>query len=780
MRSDVWKVVVIDDSPDDRAEVRGLLLKGSDRRYQFTEAETGEAGVRAVLDASSDCVVLDYNLPDMDALGVLAGLVGPDGATTCPVVVLTGSADTDLGRTVLRAGAQDFLGKSWMTAESLTRAVENAAERWAMARELHARSADLRASDERLRLAVEVAGMGVNRIDYGTHTVVLDAIAAALFGLESGVPLPRSVIHATFHPDDKDEIVRRMHQSLDPTGEGTFSMEHRVVHPDGSVHWLFVKKHVMFAETAGVRRPVTGVLAAVDISDRKRVAEALRESEERYRAATVAVSDVIWTNNADGVMEGEQRGWGELTGQSREEYQGYGWSKAVHPEDAQPTLDEWKRTVAEKRTFVFEHRVRRHDGEWRVCSIRAVPVFNADGAIREWVGVHRDITEQKRDEEKLRQLAADLSDADRRKDEFLATLAHELRNPLAPIRTGLDVMRMSPSGTAAVEKVRAIMERQLGHMVRLVDDLMDVSRISRGKVELKVARVQARAVLDHAVEASRPLIEADGHALVVDAVSESAWVDGDLTRLAQVVSNLLNNAAKYTPAGGRIELAAHVEAGEVVISVTDNGAGISADMLPKVFDLFAQVDRTLDRAQGGLGIGLSVVRKLVELHDGTVTAASPGLGLGSTFTVRLPLAATEEESAAADDPSTDRPTDSLRVLVVDDNVDGAELLSVMLERAGHEARAVHDGLAALAAARDVRPDVVFLDIGLPGMDGHEVARRFRADAAFAGIVLVALTGWGSEDDKRKSREAGFDHHVTKPIDFKRVRELFAGINGRER
>jgi len=272
----VWRVIIIEDSPEDRDEIRRLLLQGSDRRYQFVEAETGAAGVRAILDASDgppDCVVLDYTLPDTDAMEVLAAIIGSDGLTVCPVVVVTGSVGPQFGAAVLRSGAQDFIGKGWMTAESLTRAVENAAERWAMIREVQARKAALEASETQLQLAAEVAGLGVSRIDYASNTVVLDTIAAALFGLKSEEPLPRSAIHTTFQPDDKDEIFRRLNRSLDPSGDGWFIMEHRVVHLDGSIRWLSVKKQVVFGDVAGVRSPVTSVLAAVDITARKQAEE---------------------------------------------------------------------------------------------------------------------------------------------------------------------------------------------------------------------------------------------------------------------------------------------------------------------------------------------------------------------------------------------------------------------------------------------------------------------------------------------------------------------------
>jgi len=368
----------------------------------------------------------------------------------------------------------------------------------------------------------------------------------------------------------------------------------------------------------------------------------------------------------------------------------------------------------------------------------------------------------------------ELRDQDRRKDEFLATLAHELRNPLAPIRTGLEILKVAGEGERG-RKLRDMMERQVGHMVRMVDDLLDVSRITRGKVELRRERVELRAVVDSALETSRPLIESAGHELRTDLPPEPLFLDADPTRLAQVFANLLNNAAKYTPAGGRIRLVAERDGARVVVRVEDTGVGIPADMLPKVFDMFTQVGRSIDRAQGGLGIGLTLVQRLVAMHGGTIDAESEGPGRGSTFTVRLPLATVEEarQKAAAQGNGTSRAAASLRVLVVDDNIDGAESLSVLLQLSGHQTQAAHSGPEALAIAQNLGPDMVFLDIGLPGMNGYEVARRLRAMPDYARCVLVALTGWGTEEDRRQARAAGFDHHLTKPVDAVEVHRLVA-------
>ena len=501
-----------------------------------------------------------------------------------------------------------------------------------------------------------------------------------------------------------------------------------------------------------------------DITGRKRIEQALHDSEERLRAATSAVSELIWTNNADGLMEGEQRGWGDFTGQSREEYEGYGWSNAVHPEDAQPTVDAWTLAVAEKRTFVFEHRVRRFDGEWRLCSIRAVPILNADNSIREWVGVHTDITERKRDEEQLRRLAAELSEANLRKDEFLATLAHELRNPLAPIRTGLQLIKLAAGQEATIEQARAMVERQVTQMVRLVDDLMDVSRISRGTLELRKERVSLATVLNSAVETSLPLIEQMGQRLSVTLPGQPLVVDADTTRLAQVFLNLLNNAAKYGDRGGHIQLGVERQQGDAVVTVKDSGIGIAANQMPRIFEMFTQLDGSSDKSQGGLGIGLSLVKRLVEMHGGRVEARSEGPGKGSEFVVRLPVAAHAASSNEPVDEADLRASPPRRILVVDDNRDGADSLSQMLQIMGNDTRTAYDGQAGVDMAAEFRPDVVLLDIGLPTLDGYDACRRIRGQSWGKGIVLIAVTGWGQDEDRRRSRDAGFDLHLVKPVD----------------
>lgn len=368
--------------------------------------------------------------------------------------------------------------------------------------------------------------------------------------------------------------------------------------------------------------------------------------------------------------------------------------------------------------------------------------------------------------ENSRRQSEALRDADRKKDEFLATLAHELRNPLAPIRNAIEVMRTRGLEDPTHEWARQVIDRQVKNMVRLVEDLLDVSRITTGKLVLRRGPTDLATLIGRAVESSRFLIESSRHELIVDLPPTPIPLSVDEVRMTQVFSNLLTNAAKYTDSGGRIEIRGRAVGRDVEVSVMDNGMGISAEMLGQVFSLFTQVDRSLNRSQGGLGVGLALVRRLVEMHGGTVTASSPGLGQGSTFTVRIPGLERETAvaAAAADDAALQPASVGLRILLVDDNRDAAISLAMLLRTLGHHTQTAHTGPEGLEAARSFHPDVVLLDIGLPGLNGYEVARELRADPRFADMTIIALTGWGTDEDKRQAAEAGFNSHLTKPVD----------------
>ncbi|HEX5760757.1 MAG TPA: ATP-binding protein [Thermoanaerobaculia bacterium] len=402
--------------------------------------------------------------------------------------------------------------------------------------------------------------------------------------------------------------------------------------------------------------------------------------------------------------------------------------------------------------------IERPDGHRLTVLAHANPIRDESGALSGAVNVLIDISDRKRAENALR-------DADRSKDEFLATLAHELRNPLAPIRTAVEILHRE--GGASVESRWAleVIDRQMAQMTRLVDDLLDVSRITRDKLELRKGRAELAGLVRSAVETSRPLLAAGGHQLTVSVPPRPIFVDADPTRLEQALSNLLNNAAKYTPRGGDVSVTVERRRGQAAVTVRDTGIGIPPEMLPRIFDMFTQVDRSLERAQGGLGIGLTLARRLVEMHGGTIEAHSEGPGRGSSFTIRLPIAEASRAAAHAEmDDEPVRPGATLRILVVDDNRDAASTLGLLLELTGHEVRTAHDGLEAVAAASEFRPDVVLLDIGLPKLNGYEAARRIRRQPRGEGVVLIAITGWGQEEDKQQSKEAGFDQHIVKPVD----------------
>lgn len=396
------------------------------------------------------------------------------------------------------------------------------------------------------------------------------------------------------------------------------------------------------------------------------------------------------------------------------------------------------------------------DGSERSIDDSAAPIKGSSGQMAGVVLVFRDTTERRERERLLRE-------SDRRKDEFLAVLAHELRNPLAPIASALQILKLPKIDVPTAAEARDVAERQLTHLTRLVDDLLDVSRIMRGKVELRKERVELATIIARAVETARPLIDGEHHELAVSLPSEPVWLEADLVRLAQVLANLLSNAAKYTERGGQIGLAAVIEGGAVVIRIRDSGIGIDPETLPRLFEMFMQVAPGASRSQGGLGIGLTLVKNLVAMHGGTIEAHSAGLGQGSEFVVRLPAILAEPPEATPSEREAGA-TERRRILVVDDNADAAQSLAMLLKLRGHEVQVALGGAEALTFARLALPELVFLDIGMPGMDGYEVARQLRAEFN-SSLTIIALTGWGADQDRQRSRAAGFDRHLTKPVDL---------------
>ena len=563
------------------------------------------------------------------------------------------------------------------------------------------------------------------------------------------------------HPEDSTRVQQAWRRALD-TGD-PYEIEARLWHA-GSQSWRYVHgRAVPVHGSAGDVRE--WIATCSDIDDRQQALEALRQSEERFRLMVESAKDyAIFTLDVEGRVTTWNSGGRHLLGYEDAEIVGRDAAILYTPEDvAEGAFErEMEKALMDGQAEDERWHVRR-DGSRFYASGLLMPL-RAGGPQRGFLKIMRDVTEAMQSRATLERQASALQEADQRKDEFLATLAHELRNPLAPLRNCLEIMRLAGGDARAVERARRVMERQLGQMVRLIDDLLDVSRISRGKIKLRMARVELAAALRDAVETSRPLIEEAGHRLQVELPEQALFVDADHTRLAQVVANLLNNAAKYTEAGGRIVLRAEREGDAARIVVQDNGMGIAEPLLPRLFEMFSQGDRSIERAKGGLGIGLALVKRLVDLHGGSVEARSAGPGQGSEFVVHLPLAPVPAASFTPQGLPTQAVPGQRRVLVVDDNKDAALSLAVMLQLLGHETRVAHDGVEALELAAGFSPDIVLLDIGMPRLNGYETAQLMREQPWGRRALIVALTGWGQEEDRRRSREAGFDQHLVKPVE----------------
>ena len=686
--SDICRILLVDDSPDDLAHLRQMLLRGSDRDYEFTEATMGSAALQQVAqqqeksagtscECSShagpaghadvcvapharpfDCILLDFNLPDMNALEVLALLCGGENLPPCPVIVITGwnEFESSDGNKLIQAGAQDFIGKSWTTSESLSRAIENSMERFEFQTRRQEVEAKLSESEERYR---------------------------SLFNSMSGcLCLLESVPVAAGQPLDFRYIALNPAFTAQSLILGVVGQTIRQTAPDEPAEWL---AHYEQVRTTGT---------------------ALRQ--ERHMSAEARVLDVhVFCMGAPG-------------------------------------------------------------------SQKIAVAFN-------------DITEHKHAKRKLAAQTQALADLAHRKDEFLAMLSHELRNPLAALSNAVQLLRLRRDQDPVQQQAHAIIERQAGQLNHLIDELLEISRISTGRIQLRREQMALGSIISRALETTQPLIVQGGHALAVTVPSQPLWLYADAVRLEQVVVNLLTNAAKYTDRGGQISLDVQQEGDFAVLRIADNGIGIVPELLPRIFELFTQAERSLDRSQGGLGIGLCLVQRLVELHGGSVSASST-VGQGSEFVVRLPAlqpASLQKSAMVAATPSAvyraAHSANALRVLVVDDNVDTAQSMMALLQMSDHEVKLAFDGPSALETAGAWRPDVVLLDIGLPGHDGYEVAKRLRQNAELGQTMLIAVTGYGHESDRQHSRAAGFDHHLTKPTDYAELEKLIklAASRGRD-
>lgn len=565
--------------------------------------------------------------------------------------------------------------------------------------------------------------------------------------------------HDLFERAEDAEVIESVKRDVIRSGIG--QQRQIVIHHQGAVkHFRLLVEPLQSA--AGDRIGVTG--AAIDITELKQAEEEIARNQHELKTLTNNTPDILTRFDRQLRHVFVNAAVERATGRAATEFIGKTNREVGMPVELCDMWDAALRNVLETGQTVSREFSYETDRGLRHFNAVLVPERGPSGEIDHVLGVTRDRTEEKVAQDALRV-------ADQRKDEFLATLAHELRNPLAPVRTGLQILRLSKDQDV-VQRTKVMMERQLGHMIRLVDDLLEVSRITSGKIVLRLDRIELQSAIQTAIESARPLIDAARHVLELEVPSEPIWLQADATRICQIVGNLLTNAAKYSHDGKRIRLRVHLEGDVAVIAVSDEGEGIPQSMLTQVFEMFTQGKRTLERAQGGLGIGLALVKGLAEKHGGSVTVESAGLGAGSTFTVRLP-ALTDAEWVYKDVAPLDRlmTSASIRILLVDDNTDAADALAELLSIYGHEIRVVNSGAAALEAASEFKPGLVLLDIGMPGMDGYETAKRIRASDSSGSLVLAALTGWGAEADRSKATKAGFDHHFTKPVELEKLQGI---------
>jgi PAS domain S-box-containing protein len=634
----------------------------------------------------------------------------------------------------------------------------------------------LRDTQTRLEATLEAGEVATWIFELAGNTVRLDRNLARLFSgshADAGTRIPAKDYLKAVHPDDVSQVIAVIQKATE-TGE-PYQASYRLRNAEGNYLSLIARGKVEQDQHGNPQR-LAGVI--VDVTQQRKIEQALRLSEDRYRALFNSMEEGFCI--VDPIFDTAHRPVDYRILEANpafEKQAGIAVAPGKTVRKLLPTLEQhWIDLIGRVSLTGEAERATEYTAALnRWFDVSAFRI--GQGSNRKVAMLFNDISDQKRAEESLRQFADDLAKSNRRQSDFLATLAHELRNPLAPIRAGLELMRMNLDA-AATDRIRETIERQVNHLVHLVDELLDIARINSGKIELKKRRVLLRDVLSAAIEISQPVLDAKGHTLAVHDSGEAIWLDADANRLTQIISNLLTNAGKYTPDGGKIDVVVRREDSEVSISVTDNGIGIPAESLPHVFDMFAQVKHAHEYAQGGLGIGLNLVKRLTEKHGGSVAVLSTGEGQGSTFVIRLPLAQRQSEAIGNEVGAKDNApcaAPSLKILIVDDNRDAAELLTALLEYQGHNVHVTYDGLAAIDQACKLCPHLVLLDIGMPGLNGYDVAQALRRQPELQHTVLAAVTGWGGQEDQQKARNAGFDYHLTKPIDLKILGDLIARI-----
>lgn len=741
------RILLADDNADMRAYVRDLLSAN----YVVEAVADGEQALQAVRRERPDLILADIMMPRLDGLSFLKLLRNDESLRDVPVVLLSARAGEEAHVEGLDAGADDYLVKPFSARELLAR-IGARLELTRMRRE----------HEERFQTFVSATSDVIYKMSADWSEMRF--LRGRDFIADTADP-SRSWLDKYIYPDDQLQVMTSIREAI--RSKSVYQLEHRVRRVDGTVGWTY-SRAVPLKDASGNVTEWFG--AASDVTERKATEQALQEREEQLRLATDAaeiglwdvdlVTDTLFWPPRVKAMFGISQ---DVPVSMADFYSG------LHPADRERTSEAFAAALDPERRALYDVEYRtvgKEDGLIRWVAAKGCGIFDGRGRCVRVIGTAIDITSRKRTEEAL-------SDADRRKDEFLAMLAHELRNPLAPIGTASEVLSRTLNNDARAQAVVGVIKRQVVQMTRLVDDLLDVSRITQGRIELKKRPVDLAFVIAQTIETVEPQLREKQHNLATTASSyEPLFVLGDFARLMQCVGNILTNAIKYTEPGGDISVRTRGDEANAYIEISDNGTGISPELLPRVFDLFVQSERTLDRAQGGLGIGLAVVRRLVEMHDGKVSARSAGLGLGSTFEIRLPRTARPANAAAN---VVSFKVDPRRVLVVDDNADAANSLSMLLTLQGHHTRVAYGAKEALGCVESFMPDVGLLDIGLPETNGYELAKKLRAISSLNGMRLVALTGYGQAEDHQRTRAAGFDAHLVKPVDLDKLERALAGV-----
>jgi PAS domain S-box-containing protein len=812
-------ILLVDDQPANLLALRAVL---GELGHNLVEARSGEEALRRLADDDYAVVLLDVQMRGLDGFETARQVRSREESRHTPIIFLTAhEADRPTVERAYALGAVDFLVKPlvpvilkakvvgfvelFQKAEHIKRQAEElrrverrelnqrlADELEAMTR-LHAVSARLlcadnlgTALDDVLENAIATSGADFGNIQlYNPQIGALEIVAQRGFRQDfldyfRTVRLDEGSCCAQAMRSGERMIIEDV--ELDPTYErhrpvaaaaGYRAVQSTPLKSRGGSILGMLSTHFRVPQRVSDRNQrLLDLYArhAADMIERFRFEAALRRSEAQFRQLADAMPQIVWAAQPDGSLDYYNERWYEYTGFPRGESGRQSWEAVLHADDVQRCVNTYFGCIKAERPYQIEHRFKdRRTGGYRWFLGRAVPVRDEQGKVVRWFGTCTDIDDTKRAEEALRE-------ANRHKDEFLAMLAHELRNPLAPIRNALHVLKLSEAGHQAVEKARTMMERQVGHLARIVDDLLDVSRITRGKIVLRRERLDLGRLVRVVTEDDRPAFERAGITLDVAIPELPVWVMGDATRLTQVLGNLLQNALKFSDGGGQVSVRVSTDADQrqAVVVVQDNGVGIEPRVLPHLFETFTQADRSLDRSKGGLGLGLALVKGLVELHGGEVRAASPGPGRGAEFSVRLP--AEPEPAALTEMPAAPkREGRHLRILVVEDNQDAADSLRMLLELYGYEVTVAYSGPEGVAAAEEWRPDVVLCDIGLPGLDGYGVVGRLRRNPSTAKARIIAVTGYGGDEDKRRTAEAGFDKHMVKPIDPGALEQLLTAV-----